>query len=343
MKRAWCVVLLWMLAAASYAGTSEKLAGTKAGVKYSSSVEADGAVTVTLDVLASGFSITMKLDKARNTYSLRANAVLTNGDIEAFRALYGNLKHEKTQANDALDSLLSLLIERGTEEGDEPILIERTNVPWESYCKYIGQTVEFHWDEYEKEYRKIQTVGPCGSDGCFGRCGNGCGTPPEPDVQRFTYECIVHDACTRHSGKILGPCKDEWEAAVLGYAAAPDCQVMSSDWLDNWNEEWEITELGRGILVGLVDTDLSGNPCGLYEFTGSRNNFSLQMTAQRIEEPPVPQCCEQFTFKGSTYCNQASGVFNNICNNAGFWTMERLWSDGVAGPEAIGSPTAVVQ
>ena len=326
MKRLIAVVAVAVLCAVPLFAQQKPLVGTKAGVKYTAAADGNATV-VTLDVIKTGFSVTLRGDRARDRFSIRSNIALTQEDLDAFEALAKALPEDRTLANEALLTFLGTLLARGTGPGDdEPIVIESdgTDEAWTTRCKQINKVVLVQWDEDEKQYNKLQTVGPCGKEGCFGRCGNGCGAPPPGQIQRFTQECIDHDGCTRHSGKIFGPCLDEWKKAALGFNFAPDCEVMSAEWADDWNEFWDITEFNQFFLYGEIDTDLSGNKCGIYKFTGSRNQFDVEFRAERVD-PWVWHCCQHFGMKGTSYCNEGSGTFSNPCGNAGYYNLYRLW------------------
>ncbi len=96
------------------------------------------------------------------------------------------------------------------------------------------------YDNEGVQVSKSVEVGPCldKSNDCMGRCGAGCkgtlrNTPQNSTlVQRFTQQCLDHDLCTRETGEILGPCANEFSAAIDSFLFAPDCNAarLSGPW-----------------------------------------------------------------------------------------------------------------
>ena len=102
---------------------------------------------------------------------------------------------------------------------------------WTSLCDSIGHNITGTYDITEgTPVTESETVGPCASGECFGRCGAGCGSPPDPLIQRFSQDCFDHDLCARAAGEWFGPCRDEWIAAADDFLSAPDCNKIQGDW-----------------------------------------------------------------------------------------------------------------
>jgi hypothetical protein len=78
-------------------------------------------------------------------------------------------------------------------------------------CVTRGYRYNVYWDDNGGARSAVHTAN---SDNCRGRCGSGCGSP---GVNRWTLDCLEHDACSRANGggwdsygPVLTPCADEW-------------------------------------------------------------------------------------------------------------------------------------
>lgn len=167
---------------------------------------------------------------------------LTEEDLRTLNVLYAILtKHifnlyVSRGVADALLSTLGVLYRYPPNEfldlnlPDEET--KKTNPEvWTSLCDSIGNNVTGDYDIVEgTPITENETVGPCASGECFGRCGAGCSSPPDPLIQRFTQSCFDHDLCARATGEWYGPCRDEWIAAMDDFLRASDCNEINGDW-----------------------------------------------------------------------------------------------------------------
>lgn len=137
---------------------------------------------------------------------------------------------------DALLSALSLLYDYPPNEfldlsKEEQKISPKVRI---SLCEDIGNEITGTYDiEESVPITESETVGPCASGDCFGRCGPGCGYPPDPLIQRFAQGCFDHDLCARATGEWFGPCYDEWRAAVDDFLFATNCNEIKGDWTVN--------------------------------------------------------------------------------------------------------------
>lgn len=98
-----------------------------------------------------------------------------------------------------------------------------TPLKWTEICERIGQDQPAEYSDINNDiFKSIERVGVKKSR-CFGRCGFGCGVPFD-NKNRYTQECLNHDACSRELGENMGPCKDEYWAAADGYLNSKICE-----------------------------------------------------------------------------------------------------------------------
>ena len=89
---------------------------------------------------------------------------------------------------------------------------------YRSICRYIGKRRTAYFTVQGKKRRKRLRVGRK-SSGCYGRCGQQCS-----GLQRYTQECLNHDACAYDQGENLGECSQEFWNASDGFFGAPECK-----------------------------------------------------------------------------------------------------------------------
>jgi len=193
----------------------------------------------------------------------------------------------------------------------------------DSLCSEIGHKVTGIYTIQEESITETKTVGPCGSDSCMGRCGPECNIPPTPSTQRFTMDCFNHDLCTRATGNILGPCQDEFNHADDDFFFGKDCEDISGTLTDNYGRLWELEYAkSSSFIIGKV---LVTN-CGTWDVYGAQKGFNVILQAIN-PSPTGDECCSQFRYIGTFYCNEASGTWSNACNLEGEWKMTRGEAD----------------
>lgn len=197
-------------------------------------------------------------------------------DLEVFGRVYETLPEG---APEAIFSLFNYL--RSAPAGSQINYAETIGASdWTSLCGHHGDAVSATFVGRSGRERVTQeTLGDCFDRAtCLGRCGAGCTGSPGDRVQRFTQECLNHDVCTRETGRILGPCVEEFLIATPGFFAAPNCASLSGRW--RWND-WHPESVGTNQYFSLfIDADNRGRSQG-------RMNYSL---GHWIEPPPFVQC-----------------------------------------------------
>jgi hypothetical protein len=246
------------------------------GIQFSSVLQ--GTESVAVDIyLKSGKHLKGKIDYATQKYNFRfvhsgtdVLVKLTKADLDELRSLNSTLlkqlpTSDMPRAVDALLSILNLLDEYPPGEYFE---ISRktplSSLAWASLCGRMDQPHTGTYDVVEgTPISETRPVGPCARDGCLGRCGPGCDAPPNPGIQKFTDGCFDHDLCTRATGNILGPCADEWRAAVDDFLLGTDCQSMRG--------VWQVRQTGRSCFrgqCGTIDAVRTFNMAGGTTITG---------------------------------------------------------------------------
>lgn len=236
---------------------------------------------------------------------------------------------------DALLSTLSLLYGYPSNEFLDLSKEEQKISPkvWISLCEDIGNEITGTYDMEEGvPITESETVGPCASGDCFGRCGPGCDYPPHPLIQRFAQGCFDHDLCARATGEWFGPCSDEWRAAVDDFLFATNCNDITGDWTIDMTGEtcyegncadihsvklYHFQSIGANF-IGTSDPSPYDGRVSIYTGTVSNNN---QISGfWRIPMYMGPEC-------GNQSDGYAKGDFTGQ-NNCGEMTMNL---DGVWG------------
>jgi hypothetical protein len=222
--------------------SSEALMGRdqQEGLAFSAVVRDDEVVLVEIHRPETHYLA--RIDYARETLALKslapetgAAAPITSADIAAFTRVLRSLTLDRSRVAEALISTLTWL-------ADHPpnvvVDLQTRRLPkkhlapqaYTSLCASIGQAVLAQYTIDGEVQEELAMLGACAGNECLGRCGTGCasnlGNPAE--VQRYTQECLNHDACNRATNAwdplgLYPPCSDEFAAAVEGYFFAPDC------------------------------------------------------------------------------------------------------------------------
>ena len=282
---------------------------------------------------------------------------LTKVDLHAFHVLHSNLIRHLPAFNmskviDALISTLNLLEGYPPNEFFNVSKEEQKKIKLElstSLCESIGEEItgsytldgvdvstcegleDCNWNFQTNtcECAEVETVGPCVSGDCFGRCGSGCGIPPYPGIQRFTQTCFNHDLCCR---KLLnhgvpkiwcfvpyGPCGDEWSAASHDFIFATDCANVSGPWksTDSPSVSMDLTQFRQSPnITGLwINSESS---CGTFSGIGYYDTITTEVTITFNIDVPNNDCCEEFTCTGNVdNCNNMSLTWTNACGRSG--------------------------
>ncbi len=91
-----------------------------------------------------------------------------------------------------------------------------------SICESVGSYREAYFTAKGESFVAAALVGD-ESTRCRGRCGTSCAQSFQWRNNQYTQECLNHDICKDINGTNMGPCKDEFLKAAIGYAVAPDC------------------------------------------------------------------------------------------------------------------------
>lgn len=297
------------------------------GITYSAELYSDGIVVVDLSLNRSRFLA--RINYREETFSLRSfsastgqAARMTKKDRDDIYRMYAVLPSGSSLVNDAAVSVLNLLAEHPL---DQVVLDLRTDrqARWTSLCASIGRRVTGRYTIGRRVITEGAVCGPCGSGPCLGRCGPGCGAPPNTAVQAFTQECLNHDLCAGATGRNLGECADEWRAAAPGFLFATDCARLTGTWRDNFGYVWTLSEGSDRLILGSVNT----GRCGTWNVSGRRSSFRTTLTA-RIRRRQTG-CATSFTYNGNHHCNTGSGTWTNSAGRRGTWTMTRqTFADG---------------
>ncbi|KFO67471.1 hypothetical protein ER57_10820 [Smithella sp. SCADC] len=323
--------------------TDTSITGYDAGLKISfSSQVVDDSKTVLVDIQLGGKRITNRVDitDPKNiTFELKAVDIktgkLTNLSAKELRdltVLASSVGYSGGPAHRWLSKTLDLVLMNDPDGEDIDLSTQKIKEELEkikkgkmsinaitpqgftSLCPNLGQTMTGQYTIKVKGKEQLieeqDVVGPCYSGECLGRCGPLCN-----GEQSYTQECFNHDLCTRYTGKIMGPCRDEFWAAADGWAHAPDCADMSGQWLDNYAYIWN---LGMDALGNITGTVYAG-ACGTWDVTGKRAAQDITLTA--TNPAPSTYCCTAFTYSGTQQCGSASGSWTNECSLSGSWTM----------------------
>ncbi|MBI4690688.1 MAG: hypothetical protein HY754_10565 [Nitrospirae bacterium] len=252
------------------AKSEEKIAGAHSdlGVSFSSVLEKDGYGYVMVDIrLKDKKQLIAKINYKDETFDIKFISLengklvrLTKEDLHTFQILnYNLLLHFQTfsmsKVVDALLSTLNLLGDYPPNEFIDISSIDTQSTTWTSLCKEIGEsyTATFtlsdsslcgkyencSFDESTMTCTCTETIGPCESGYCYGRCGDKCSSIGDnllgnyAGIQRFTQECFNHDLCARaEGGRGLGEnCRDEFKLAKGGYFHATNCNEITGDWI----------------------------------------------------------------------------------------------------------------
>jgi hypothetical protein len=183
-----------------------------------------------------------RIDYARQTVIIKslapatgAPAPLTPADIAACTRVLRAIALDRSRVAEALIGTLQLLadhpphavVDLQTEHPAQPRLSPQV---YTSLCESIGQPIMAQYTIDGELVEEVVVIGSCAANECLGRCGTGCASNPgnPAEVQRYTQECLNHDACNRATNPwdplgLFPPCNDEWAAAAEGYFFAPDC------------------------------------------------------------------------------------------------------------------------
>lgn len=195
-----------------------------------------------------------------------------------------------------------------------------------SLCGTAGRRTTGVYTVGREERTERAQVGPCyfqparGSQ-CLGRCGPGCGAPPEPTFQQFAQDCLNHDLCTGFTGTILGECADEWRAAADDFLFASDCGDLDGKWTDQSKYQFNLTQTGfdvRGSVTGRVNN----LECRTWSVQGRHNGDNVNFTASNAFQRNG--CCTSFTLNGKAKsCSRITGTWTNVCGLRGTFTLNR--------------------
>ena len=241
--------------------TQEALVGEDSGlgIRFESRLQAKDIVVLELSI--GDKRITAIIDYGQQSLRISSSSSTNAGpiylsipDSENLTRLQGALSiHGGSRVQEALISLLTWLdvLGPGAPVDFEPAAGVPSQQSFTSICDFIddGQIHDATYTAKKMTFTVGALVGHCSEDSptttnplagaCLGRCGPGCKTfafDPGADpaaVQRFTQECLNHDACTRQTGGgpgkigLIGSCFDEFRAATPGYFFAPDCAAIS--------------------------------------------------------------------------------------------------------------------
>jgi hypothetical protein len=336
MKKLATFLLLTAAAAAVYGSEKPKIEGVYAGIHYVAKQERVGAVTFLLE-FKSGLVIDGAFEDDEVRYS--SSDVLTGEDADALHAL-GAQSRPWHELEDRFGSFLALLM--GFREGDKPEFNSATmtteNIFGTSWCSLIGQQVTADFDMYGTNFHVSHKL-ECGGNGCYGRCGIGCGLPPDWAVQRITQQCDIHDWCAQYNGGWwFGECEDEYWDAARGYETLPDCENAKGVWNIPVSGSTPIQGTAKllethGGLSGKI-TSTTGTCKGTYAIVaGTHYGWPYTLYGKLITDPKPPKCCKNFSVtSGNIVCNSAGGYYADDCDGFGAWHMDRQFSgdDSVA-------------
>jgi hypothetical protein len=183
-----------------------------------------------------------RIDYARETLAIKSIAPktdtavpLTSDDIAVLKRFLRATSLERSHVADALMSTVTWLVDHPPNtvvDVHTGRLHEQRIAPqsYTSLCERIGQFVIAQYTIDGGVQEELVMVGSCAANDCLGRCGTGCAANPgnPAEVQRYTQECLNHDACNRATNPwdplgLYPPCQDEFAAAAAGYFFAPDC------------------------------------------------------------------------------------------------------------------------
>lgn len=255
---------------------------------------------------------------------------LEQGDLEALskmRLLVGR----DSAAEDSLSRLLNLLADfpaGGTldlhiqADSEGPLRTIR------SLCSVEGKTAKGTYTVEDEQRQKNRRVGPCyfkpsQGDACLGRCGPGCGIPPNPTIQIFAQDCFNHDLCTGETGTILGECADEWRAAADDFLFGRDCGNLQGTWRDVSNYRFFLRQTNVERLSGRIEGAGSEAHCDPWSVSGTHQGSQIKITGRDLFQEP--RCCTSFTLTGkASSCTRVSGTWTNVCGRQGTFTLNRL-------------------
>jgi hypothetical protein len=210
------------------------------GLEFSAVAQEPQVVLV--EIHRPGTLFIARIDYARETVTITslapemgAAAPIMPADIGAFRRVLRSIALDRSRVADALISTLQVLadhppqavVDVQTKHSIPPRLAPQV---YTSLCESIGQPVIAQYTINGELVEVLVVIGSCAANECLGRCGTGCASNPgnPAEIQRYTQECLNHDACNRATNPqdplgLFPPCSDEFAAAVEGYFFAPDC------------------------------------------------------------------------------------------------------------------------
>lgn len=254
---------------------------------------------------------------------------LEPGDLAALSALRP-MVGRASAAEDSLSRLLNLLADFPAGESLDLHIRARLDGPLRtirSICAIEGRTATGTYTVDDERRQKNRRVGPCyfkpaQGDACLGRCGPGCGAPPNPTIQIFAQDCFNHDLCTGETGTILGECADEWRAASDDFLFGRDCGDFDGEWRDNFNYRYVLQQTEVSRLSGRIEGAGSEAHCDPWSVSGSHSGKQVKITARDLFQEP--RCCTSFTLTGNaTSCTRVAGSWTNVCGRQGTFTLTR--------------------
>jgi len=316
------------------------------GIEVSSRLQ--GKATVVVEIHVDGKQIIARIDYARHTVRISSRGLdsgapiaLTAQDLDRVQRLQTSLALGGSRVAEALVSTLTWLADYPPDvevalETDTPEASPRQ--AWTSICDLIGQSITGHYTAGGETVTVQAVVGPCGVDDaneCLGRCGSACQpNPGDPAaVQRFTQECFNHDLCTRATGQILSPCREEFVAASPGYFVATDCAAITGD--------WTVTTTGTTCFNGQCEP-IPGELPTVFHFTSQSLTFTgvsdpdaidgqvSQFTGTRSDLDQISGSWQFPTYMdqcGDAFLGYAQGSFTgqNACGQGLTMTLTGSW------------------
>jgi hypothetical protein len=238
-------LLVWSLSAQAVeviVHSSEALMGRdpQAALDFSAVVQEDQVVLVEIHLPEKQFIA--RIDYGRETLAIKSLAPktgtavpLTADDIAGLKRFLRAASLERSRVAEALMSTVTYLVDHPpnavvdvqTGRLHQPRIVPQS---YTSLCESIGQFVIAQYTIDGEVQEELVMIGSCAANDCLGRCGTGCAANPgnPAEVQRYTQECLNHDACNRATNPwdplgLFPPCQDEFAAATAGYFFAPDC------------------------------------------------------------------------------------------------------------------------
>lgn len=284
--------------------------------------------------------LSAEIDHDTRSYSVRSlsrsrgeTAALSAADLLALRDLAARLNsREGALAEQTLGRLLNLLHDYPAEEVVDLSVVKSLDEGFsektiKSLCGTTGSRTKGTYTVEEDKHTETAQVGPCyfrpaQGNHCLGRCGPGCGAPPEPTFQQFAQDCFNHDLCTGFTGTILGECADEWGAAADDFLFASDCADLDGRWLDNFKYQYSFSQGGHNVSGSVKGRGAGNVECRTWSITGTHNDDQVNFKASNIFQRQG--CCSSFTMSGKAQsCSKIAGSWTNACGARGTFTMNR--------------------